>query len=78
VVVSDIGMAMRDGYQFIRLVRMMSPADGGETPALALTALALVEDRTRALLAGFQDHLAKPVEAERLVAAIHRLASPPA
>jgi CheY-like chemotaxis protein len=75
VIVSDIGMAVRDGYQFMRLVRTMPECDGGGTPALALSALVQNEDRVRALLAGYQDYLTKPVEAERLIAAVHRLAS---
>jgi len=76
VIVSDIGMSLRDGYQFIRLVRMMAPPDGGKTPAVALTAFVQPEDRARALLAGYQEHLSKPVEADRLVAAVRRLANP--
>jgi CheY-like chemotaxis protein len=75
VIVSDIGMSVRDGYQFMRLVRAMPASDGGGTPALALTALAQDEDRVRALLAGYQEHLTKPVEAQHLIAAVHRLAS---
>lgn len=74
VIISDIGMSLRDGYQFIRLVRTMPSAEGGRTPALALTAFVQSEDRVRALLAGFQEHAAKPVEAHRLVAAVRRLA----
>jgi len=51
------------------------PGDkGGATPAIALTAFARSEDRTRSLLAGFQMHLSKPVEAEELVASIRRVA----
>jgi CheY-like chemotaxis protein/GAF domain-containing protein len=74
VIVSDIGMAMRDGYQFIRLVRTMAPADGGRIPALALTGFVQAEDRVRALLAGYQDHISKPVKAGQLIEAVHRLA----
>ncbi|TMQ22138.1 MAG: response regulator [Deltaproteobacteria bacterium] len=75
MIVSDIGMALRDGYQFMRLVRTMPPADGGRTPALAFTAF--VDAGARALLAGYQEHIAKPVHAEQLVAAVQRLASLP-
>lgn len=74
LIISDIGMAMRDGYQFMRLVRTMPSDDGGATPALALTAFVQTEDRTRALLAGYQEHISKPVEARQLIAAVHRLA----
>lgn len=73
VIVSDIGMAMRDGYQFIRLVRTMDSADGGRIPAVALTGFVQAEDRVRALLAGYQDHISKPVEAAQLIEAVHRL-----
>ena len=62
VIVSDIGMPSKDGFQFIREVRGLSLAEGGHTPAIALTAYARSEDRTRAMMAGFQVHLAKPIE----------------
>ena len=62
VLVSDIGMPGEDGYDLIRKVRAMDPACGGRIPAVALTAYARVEDRLRALSAGFQMHVAKPVE----------------
>ncbi|MDP9003035.1 MAG: ATP-binding protein [Myxococcota bacterium] len=75
VIVSDIGMAGRDGYQFIREVRGLTAADGGKTPAIALTAFARSEDRTRAMLAGYQVHVAKPIEPQELVAAIGSLAT---
>ena len=52
VLISDIGMPEKDGYQFIREVRKLSASDGGRTPAIALTAFARSEDRTRAMLAG--------------------------
>jgi PAS domain S-box-containing protein len=73
VVLSDIGMPDKDGYELIRLIRQ-HPA-GATTPAAALTALARSEDRTRALTAGFQSHVAKPVAAAELVAMVHSLAS---
>jgi signal transduction histidine kinase/ActR/RegA family two-component response regulator len=66
VVVSDIGMPLRDGYEFIRQVRMLGEPIG-RVPALALTAFSRLDDRTQALLAGFQAHLAKPVDARELV-----------
>src|SRR6266478_7802181 len=62
VIVSDIGMPELDGYEMIRLVRSLPADDGGRTPAIALTAFARLEDRQRAVLAGFQVHIAKPVE----------------
>ena len=62
-----------DGYQFMRAVRALSAADGGKTPAIALTAFARSEDRTRALLAGYQAHIAKPIEGHELVVTIASL-----
>jgi signal transduction histidine kinase/ActR/RegA family two-component response regulator len=70
VIVSDIGMPDRDGYQFIRDVRGLGSAEGGRTPAIALTAFARSEDRTRAMLAGYQVHVAKPIDPQELVATI--------
>ncbi|MDB4961112.1 MAG: two-component hybrid sensor and regulator [Myxococcales bacterium] len=74
VIVSDIGMPDRDGYQFIRDVRSLPVAEGGRTPAIALTAFARSEDRTRAMIAGYQVHVSKPIEPQELVATIKSLA----
>jgi CheY-like chemotaxis protein len=71
VLLSDIGMPGEDGLSFIRRLR----AQGSSLPAIALTAYASAEDVKRALLAGFQTHLAKPVEAGALTAAIASLAA---
>jgi CheY-like chemotaxis protein len=73
VVVSDIGMPSRDGYELIRSIRALSGEDGGDTPAIALTALARAEDRKRAMLAGFQSHISKPVDADELIAMVATL-----
>jgi PAS domain S-box-containing protein len=70
VLVSDIGMPRTDGYELIRTLRSRRPEDGGRTPALALTAYASGEDRGRALAAGYQRHLAKPVDPADLVHAV--------
>ena len=72
VLVCDIGMPNMDGYQVIRRVRA-SP-QGRTLPALALTAFARAEDRKRALLAGFQAHIAKPADTAELVIVIAGLA----
>jgi CheY-like chemotaxis protein len=74
VLVSDIGMPEADGYALIRRVRALASHEGGETPAVALTAYARAEDVERAISAGFQRHMAKPVDAERLIAMIRALA----
>jgi PAS domain S-box-containing protein len=75
VLVSDIGMPEEDGYQFIRQVRSLPPAQGGKIPAIALTAYARQEDRKLALLSGYQMHITKPVEPSELIAVISSLAS---
>jgi CheY-like chemotaxis protein len=73
ILISDIGMPDKDGYELIRELRRQPSAHGGRIPAIALTAFARSGDRTRALLAGFQLHLSKPIEAPELLAAIASL-----
>lgn len=73
VIVSDIRMPDGDGYDLIRKVRALGPARGGNIPAVALTAHAGIEDRVRALSAGFHAHLTKPVEPAEFVAVIASL-----
>jgi CheY-like chemotaxis protein len=73
VLISDIGMPGMDGYALIRAVRERWPESIQGMPAIALTAFARPDDRSRALAAGFQAHLAKPVEATELVAAVAQL-----
>ncbi|WP_447985214.1 response regulator [Nitrospira sp. Nam74] len=70
VLVSDIGMPGEDGYDLIRKVRTMDADHGGCIPAVALTAYARGEDRLRALSAGFQMHVSKPVEPVELAAVV--------
>lgn len=74
VLLSDIGMPGEDGYSLIKRVRALSPEQGGQTPAAALTAFARVEDRVKALRAGFQSHIPKPVEPLELVTVVANLA----
>ncbi len=74
VLIADIGMPGEDGYDLIRKVRVLSKERGGHTPALALTAYARTEDRVRALSAGYQVHLSKPVDRLELAAVVARLA----
>jgi CheY-like chemotaxis protein/anti-sigma regulatory factor (Ser/Thr protein kinase) len=69
LVVSDIGMPEMDGYAFMRSLRQRHP----DVPAIALTAYARAEDAERAHQAGYQHHIAKPVDADELVAIIERL-----
>jgi PAS domain S-box-containing protein len=74
VLLSDIGMPGDDGYALIRKVRALPPASGGRTPAIALSAYAQADDRKRALVAGFNMHLAKPVEPSELLVVVAHLA----
>jgi signal transduction histidine kinase/ActR/RegA family two-component response regulator len=74
VLICDIGLPQEDGYAFLRRVRKLSSREGGDTPAVALTAYARSEDRTIAMLAGFQTHLPKPVEPAELLAVVANLA----
>ncbi|HEY0095627.1 MAG TPA: response regulator, partial [Archangium sp.] len=74
VLISDIGMPGEDGHTFLRRVRALPVERGGRVPALAITAHARPEDRRKALLAGFQMHLAKPVPADELLLMIATLA----
>ena len=74
VLLSDIAMPEEDGYALIRRLRARDPEHGGRIPAAALTAYARSEDRARALLAGFQMHLAKPIDPTTLMAAVADLA----
>jgi CheY-like chemotaxis protein len=73
VLVSDIAMAEEDGYSLLRRVRALPADGGGRTPALALTAYARAEDARRALRAGYQRHLGKPIDPKELIAAVANL-----
>jgi len=73
ILVSDIGLPDVDGYALIQKLRTLEAERGWSIPALAVTAYARAEDRTRALSSGFQMHVAKPLEPADLVAAITRL-----
>ncbi|WP_437639290.1 hybrid sensor histidine kinase/response regulator [Sorangium sp. So ce854] len=70
VLVSDIAMPGEDGYALIRKIRALPAKSGGRTPAVALTAYARTEDRTRALRAGFTTHVPKPIEQAELLAVL--------
>jgi CheY-like chemotaxis protein len=76
VLVSDIGMPNVDGYELLKLVRTLGAQKGGNLPAIALTAFARSEDRTRALRAGFLVHVSKPVEPSELVATVASVGRP--
>jgi PAS domain S-box-containing protein len=74
VLVSDIGMPGRDGYAMIRHIRRLEKQNGGGIPAIALTAYARTEDRVKAIRAGYQSHVVKPVEPTELITVVASLA----
>ncbi|HEY0099788.1 MAG TPA: ATP-binding protein [Pyrinomonadaceae bacterium] len=73
VLISDIGMPEEDGYELIGKLRALETGRAGRIPAIALTAYARVEDRVRALTAGFQVHVPKPIEPAELIAVVASL-----
>ncbi len=75
MLLSDIEMPGTDGYQLIQELRLRPSQQGGSVPAAALTAYARTEDRLRALRAGFQLHLSKPVQPAELITVVASLAA---
>jgi CheY-like chemotaxis protein len=73
VMVSDVGMPETDGFALIRAIRKLESAKARNLPAIAVTAYANPEDRVRALVAGYQNHIPKPVDCNALAAAIVQL-----
>jgi CheY-like chemotaxis protein len=73
LLISDIGMPGESGYDLIRKVRALSPGEGGQIPAIALTAYARMEDRLKILSAGFQMHVPKPIEPMELATVVASL-----
>jgi len=74
VLISDIGLPEVDGYELLRRIREYEKRAGGKVPAVALTAFARIEDRVKALAAGYQMHVAKPVEPGELLTIVASLA----
>jgi CheY-like chemotaxis protein len=74
VLLSDLKMPEQDGFQLISDIRRLDKARGRNTPAVALTALARAEDRRMALNAGFQMHIAKPIDPVELAVTVEQLA----
>jgi len=70
LLISDIGLPQTDGYEFIQEVRKQKDENGDSIPAIALTAYARTQDRIRALAAGYNTHVAKPVEPHELVTVV--------
>ena len=76
VLLSDIGMPGQDGNELMRRIRALGPAQGGDIPAVALTSYAQPEDCKRALDAGYQKHLTKPVDASELINVLASVGEP--
>jgi CheY-like chemotaxis protein len=70
VILADIGMPGRDGYSLIEAVRLLPRHQGGEIPAIAVTAYASIRERDQALAAGFNWHVPKPVDPHQLAATV--------
>jgi hypothetical protein len=75
IIVSDIAMPKESGHSLMRKIRALGKGQGGETPAIALTAFAEPRDRDDAFASGFQEYLTKPIDADRLVRTVARLAA---
>ena len=73
IIISDIGMPDADGYAFMEEVRNLPEAEGGKTPAIAVTGFARPEDRICAMTAGYQMHFCKPIDAHQLISAVSKL-----
>jgi len=76
LLISDLGMPEVDGFELLDWVRKLPREQGGQTPAIALTAFARSEDRLRALEAGFSAHISKPVEPSELIATVASVVHP--
>jgi DNA-binding response OmpR family regulator len=70
VLLSDIGLAGKDGCELLRAIRALGPEKGGDVPAAAITAYGTSDHRVRALKSGFWDYVCKPVDSELLVSVI--------
>jgi signal transduction histidine kinase/CheY-like chemotaxis protein len=73
ILISDIGMPGQDGYQLIRKIRELTPENGGNIPAIALTGYASLQDREDALRAGYQEHIPKPIDVDKLLELVKEL-----
>ncbi len=72
-IVSDIGMPGEDGYELIKKVRASKKKNGGRIPAIALTGFASIDDKSKAIAAGYQTHIPKPADLGYLASEIVRL-----
>ncbi|MFM7424523.1 MAG: response regulator, partial [Elainella sp.] len=74
ILLSDIAMPEADGYSLIQTIRRLPPEQGGQVPAAALTAFARESDKARAIAAGFQLHVPKPLDPDHLIRVVAELA----
>ena len=75
IIVSDIAMPGEDGYAFLRKVRIRTPEEGGQIPAIAITARSGANDHVRSLRAGFQSYVPKPIDQEEILTVVETLAA---
>jgi signal transduction histidine kinase/ActR/RegA family two-component response regulator len=73
VLISDVGLPGEDGYELIGKIRQLAPEQGGLIPAIALTGYASIQDRNHAIEVGYQNHLAKPVDIDKLFELVKNL-----
>lgn len=73
ILISDVGLPGEDGYKLIRKIRELAPEKGGQIPAVALTGFASLQDRSLAIDAGYQEHIAKPVDIDKMIELIKNL-----
>jgi signal transduction histidine kinase/CheY-like chemotaxis protein len=75
ILISDVGLPDEDGFELMRRIRHLPPEKGGQIPAIALTGYVSQQDRDRALSVGYQEHLAKPLNADKLLELIKSIAA---
>lgn len=73
ILISDIAMPVEDGFSLMRRIRALSPEEGGQVPAIALTAYSGEAIRLEARKAGFQEFMTKPVDIDKLLAVVRKL-----
>ena len=73
IVLTDIGLPGRDGFQLLQDIRALDPLKGGTVPVIAMTAFGQIIDRRRAMMVGFQSYLAKPFRPDELMEAVKSL-----
>jgi CheY-like chemotaxis protein/two-component sensor histidine kinase len=73
LLISDVGLPEQDGYDLIRRIRSLPPNSGGDVPAIALTGYVSLQDQMQTLSAGFQEHLPKPLDTDRLIRVVSEL-----